>query len=128
MLGSIGQVNITVKDLGEAIEFYRDRLVLRFIAQAGPSLAFFDCRGVRLMLSVQREAISGDNSTLYFDVDVDDIEAGVAALAARGVEFDDEPHVIHSADDYELWMSFFKDPSGNTLAIMDERWEYVGQS
>lgn len=126
MLGSIGQVNITFKDLGEAIEFYRDRLGLRFIAQAGPSLAFFDCRGVRLMLSVQREASSGDNSTLYFDVD--DIEAGVAALAARGVEFDDEPHVIHSADDYDLWMSFFKDPSGNTLAIMDERGEYVGQS
>ena len=38
----------------------------------------------------------------------------------RGVEFIDEPHLIARMPDHELWMSFFKDPSDNMLALMSE--------
>jgi methylmalonyl-CoA/ethylmalonyl-CoA epimerase len=125
-LGAIGQVNLNVKDLDEAIVFYRDQLGLRLIAKPGPALAFLDCAGLRLMLSASAEGNAGGNSILYFKVD--EIHAAVAALAARGVQFTGEPQIIHSAAGYELWMSFFNDPAGNTLAVMDERGEYVGQS
>ena len=52
---------------------------------------------------------------------VDDIQSAHGELASARVEFNSEPHVIHSAENYELWMAFFKDPDGNQLAIMDER-------
>ena len=54
---------------------------------------------------------------------VDDIQVAYEQLDAAGVEFNREPHIIHSSDKYELWMAFFKDPDENQLAIMDERGE-----
>ncbi len=47
-----------------------------------------------------------------------------AALRARGVAFDGEPHAIHRDDDGKFgepgateWMAFFTDPDGNVLAL-----------
>lgn len=39
-------------------------------------------------------------------------------MKARGVEFRDEPHLIHKAPDHDLWMAFFHDADRNTLALM----------
>ena len=57
-------------------------------------------------------------SILYFRVD--DIHAAQAALADRGVHFTGAPHVIHTDDETgaEVWMTFFDDGEGNTLALM----------
>lgn len=123
-LGRIGQVGMTVGDIDACVEFYRDRLGLRLIAKAAPGLAFFDCDGVRLMLSAAQGGTSG-NSVLYFTVA--DIRECCAELEERGVEVGRGPVLVHSAADYELWMAFFEDPSGNTLAVMEERGEYRGQ-
>jgi hypothetical protein len=49
---TIGQASINVHDVDRAVAFYRDTLGLRFLFQAGPKMAFFDCGGVRLMLAV----------------------------------------------------------------------------
>ena len=46
----IGQISINVHDLDRAIAFYRDKLGLPLLFTGG-KLAFFDCGGVRLMLS-----------------------------------------------------------------------------
>lgn len=124
-LGSIGQVGMTVADIDASVEFYRDRLGLRLIARAAPGLAFFDCGGVRLMLSGAAEGAAPGNSVLYFTVA--DIRASCAELEERGVGTGRGPVLVHSAGDYELWMAFFEDPSGNTLAVMEERGEYRGQ-
>jgi methylmalonyl-CoA/ethylmalonyl-CoA epimerase len=51
---------------------------------------------------------------------VNDIRAAFGALRARGVAFTDEPHLIAKMPDHELWMTFFKDPDGNVLALMSE--------
>lgn len=118
-LDSIGQVSVQVADLDAAIEFYGQKLGLRFLGQAPPGLAFFDCGGVRLMISSVSEGESSGRSVLYFNVA--DIQDGYEALMGRGVEFVGKPHVIHSAGDYELRMAFFTDPGGNTMALMDER-------
>lgn len=119
-LSTIGQIAMTVKDLARAIEFYRDRLGLRFLFQAPPALAFFDCGGVRLMLDVPEDKeFDHPGSILYFKVD--DIERAHADLKSRGVAFRREPHLIAKLPDHELWMAFFDDSEGNTLALMHEK-------
>lgn len=118
-LRSIGQVSISVDDLDAAVDFYGEKLGLQLLGRFPPGLSFFECDGVRIMVSSVAGESSSGNSVLYFNVP--DIREGYETLKARGVEFTHEPHVIHSAENYELWMAFFKDPDGNTMAIMDER-------
>ncbi len=50
MLSQLGQIAITVADLERAVAFYRDTLQIPFLFQF-PGLAFFNCAGVRLMLT-----------------------------------------------------------------------------
>lgn len=119
-LGPIGQIAITVADLPRSVEFYRDALGLPLLFEAPPGLAFFDCGGIRLMLSrPEGEFTPGASSVLYFRVT--DIEAVARAMKARKVSFVDEPHFIAKMPDHELWMCFFRDPDGHTLALMEEK-------
>lgn len=111
---------MAVKDLPRAVAFYRDRLGMRFLFQVPPGLAFFDCNGIRLMIEVPPDKeFDHPGSVLYFKVD--DIDASYAELQARGVDFRDEPHLIAKMPDHELWMAFFRDGEGNTLALMCEK-------
>jgi catechol 2,3-dioxygenase-like lactoylglutathione lyase family enzyme len=116
LLQSIGQIAVRVRDLPRAVRFYRDVLGLGYLFEA-PSLAFFQCGGVHLMLSPDAETPEFDHaaSILYFDVA--DIGAAHRALAERGVHFRDEPHVIHRAGEKNLWMAFFDDGEENVFAI-----------
>ena len=59
----IGQIAIVAHDVARATKFYRDTLGLRFLFEAPPNLAFFDCGGTRLFLS-QGDA-PGPESILY---------------------------------------------------------------
>jgi len=119
-LSTIGQIAMAVKDLPRALAFYRDQLGLPFLFQVPPGLAFFDCGGVRLMIEVPPEKeFDHPGSILYFIVA--DIDASYADLKARGVEFRDTPHLIAKMPDHELWMAFFRDGEGNTLALMCEK-------
>jgi catechol 2,3-dioxygenase-like lactoylglutathione lyase family enzyme len=117
-LREIGQIAVPVRDIERAIEFYRDVLRMRFLFQAPPGLAFFDLSGVRLMLDAPAQAQAGNSSVIYYRVP--DLEATVATLRTRGVEFEAEPHLIARLPDHELWMAFFRDPDGNLLALMSE--------
>jgi methylmalonyl-CoA/ethylmalonyl-CoA epimerase len=119
-LGRIRQIALTVNDVPRAVSFYRDALGIRQLdIPAPPSLAFFDCDGVRLMLSLPETPNAGKASTvLYFSVP--DIHAAAQTLAQRGVRFVDEPHLIARMPDHELWMTFFTDPDLNPLALMSE--------
>lgn len=118
-VSGIGQIAVNVRDLDRAVAFYRDVLGLRFLF-AAPGLAFFDCGGVRLMLS-HPEAPEFDHpsSVLYYRVG--DIAGAHEALVARGVQFRDAPHKIADMPDHELWMAFLEDGEGNVLALMAER-------
>jgi predicted enzyme related to lactoylglutathione lyase len=119
-LGAIGQVAMNAQDIQRAVKFYRDALGMRFLFEAPPHMAFFDCGGVRLMLSLPENAdFDHPGSVLYFRVD--DIEQAHATLKERGVDFVDAPHLIARMPDHELWMTFFKDTEGNTLALMCEK-------
>ncbi len=118
MLSQLSQIAMNVADLDVAVAFYRDILQLPFLFQF-PGLAFFNCGGVRLMLSKPEgaEHPSG-NSVLYFKVA--DIQAETQALLSRGVRFEGEPHLVAKLPDHDLWMAFFRDPDQNLLALMSE--------
>jgi methylmalonyl-CoA/ethylmalonyl-CoA epimerase len=118
-LSQIGQIAMVVRDLDRAVAFYRDVLGMKLLFQAPPKLAFFDCGGVRLMLDVPEEPeFDRPGSILYYKVD--DIQEAWAILRDRGVEFRDEPHLVARMPDHEIWMTFFRDSEGNTLALMSE--------
>jgi DNA-binding CsgD family transcriptional regulator/catechol 2,3-dioxygenase-like lactoylglutathione lyase family enzyme len=113
-LGAIGQIARSVSSIEASEAWYRDVLRLPHLFTFG-TLAFFDCAGVRLMLSQQADPAA--ESILYFLVD--DIRAATAGLAARGVAFLGAPHLIHThADGTEEWMAFFQDPDGRPLALV----------
>jgi len=119
MIESLGQVALTVRDVQRSTAFYRDALGLPFLFAPAPTLAFLTIGDVRLMLSAPEGEFSpGAGSVLYLRVA--DIEAEHAALSARGVSFVDAPHLVARMPDHELWMCFFRDPDGHTLALMSE--------
>ena len=117
-LNRIGQIAIAVSDVDRAERFYGEVLGLRKLYRFG-DLAFFDCAGVRLLLDKPRdEEFDRPGSILYFAVD--DIRQMHARLLSRGVVFRSEPHLIARLPDREVWMAFFDDTEGNTLALMSE--------
>jgi len=117
-LDGLMQVAVNVKDVDRATAFYRDALGLKFLFSA-PGLAFFDSGGVRLMLAKpERPELDHPSSVLYFRAGT--IEDAHRALSARGVPFLTKPHVVHRADDYDLWLAEFRDSEGNILALMSE--------
>jgi methylmalonyl-CoA/ethylmalonyl-CoA epimerase len=115
----IGQISMNARDVDRATAFYSDALGLQLLFRAG-HMAFFDCGGVRLMVSkAEKPEFDHPGSVIYFKVD--DIDERFRALQARDVAFIDTPHLIARLPDHELWMVFFHDTEGNTLALMCER-------
>lgn len=114
----IGQIAVTAYDLSRAVRFYRDTLGLPFLFEA-PKLAFFDAGGVRLMLSPP-EGAEHDHPASVIYYRVSDIQAATARLTQKGAECVGEPHLIAKLPDHDLWMAFFRDTEGNTLALMSE--------
>ncbi len=113
----IGQIAVLVQDVDRAVAFYQDVLGLRLLFRAPPGLAFFDCGGVRLMLSVP-EGESGGTSTLYYVVA--DLHAAHEALVARGATFLGAPHRVARMPDHDLWMAFLRDSEDNVVGLMSE--------
>jgi catechol 2,3-dioxygenase-like lactoylglutathione lyase family enzyme len=117
------QIALLASNVDAAVAFYRDVLGLRFIAHfEAQGLAFFGLGGgVRLMLSG-----TASSATLYFAVA--DLDAAFNTLKDRGVRFLGPPAMIHhdEAGNFgkkgnEEWMAFFRDPSGNILALVEKR-------
>ena len=117
-LSAIGQVSVTVQDLDRAVSFYREQLGMSFLFQV-PNMAFFDCAGVRLMLTLP-EAGSEDVHTSILYYKVDDIQDAYRIMKDRNVQFVGRPHKIADLEDHELWMAFFRDSETNLLALMAE--------
>jgi methylmalonyl-CoA/ethylmalonyl-CoA epimerase len=117
MLSKIGQIALTVTGLDRAIAFYRDSLGMKFLFQV-PGLGFFDCAGVRLMLTASEKPLQTDGYAVYFKVP--EVRAAYSALVERGVVFEGEPHLVARMPDHDLWMAFFRDPDRNLLALMSE--------
>ena len=118
----VHQIAQHADDLERATAFYRDVLGLRHLATFDPpGLVFFDLGNARLLLERGASA-----ATLYLEVD--DIDARHAELAAAGVELVGEPHCIFRDDagtfgtpGTEEWMTFLRDSEGNLVGLVERR-------
>jgi methylmalonyl-CoA/ethylmalonyl-CoA epimerase len=117
-LSQIGQIALPVSDVDRSEAFYDKVLGLRKQYRFG-NLSFFDCAGVRLLLDkVEGTGPVRPQGCIYFRCA--DIMLAVDELTKRGASFTAKPHLIAKMDDHDLWMAFFTDPDGRTLALMQE--------
>jgi methylmalonyl-CoA/ethylmalonyl-CoA epimerase len=117
-LSQIGQIGLPVIDTDRSEAFYERVIGLRKLYRFG-DLSFFDCAGVRLFLDKVKEPETfRAQGCIYFRCA--DIALTVAELEKRGVSFTLRPRLIAKMDDHDLWMAFFEDPDGHTLAVMQE--------
>jgi DNA-binding CsgD family transcriptional regulator len=123
-LGVIAQISRVVLNIDQARSWYSDVAGLRHIYSFG-KMAFFDCAGMRLMLSEaernpkskRAKSLSSNESILYFRVV--DIHDAQNALVARGAVFVSAPHLVHRhSDGTEEWMAFFQDNEARPLALV----------
>ena len=116
-LSAIGQIAVNAHDINRAIDFYRDNLGMKFLFTAPPGLAFFDCDGIRLMLSLPaKPEFDHPSSIIYFNVD--DIQLAYETLSERGVKFEERPAFVANMGTYDLWIAAFRDSENNPLAMM----------
>jgi methylmalonyl-CoA/ethylmalonyl-CoA epimerase len=114
----IGQIAVNARDVARATAFYREVVGLRFLFEA-PGLAFFDCGGVRLMISKPSSPqFEHPASILYYRVA--DIRASHAALEQAGVTVEGAPHEVAKLPDHDLWIGFYRDTEDNVFALMSE--------
>lgn len=116
-LSAIEQIAVNVHDVERAVGFYLDKLGLKLLFSVPPNLAFFDCDGIRLMLSLPaKPEFDHPSSIIYFKVD--DIQQASKTLAARGVQFEEQPAFVADMGSYDLWLAAFRDSEDNLLALM----------
>jgi len=115
-LSTIGQIAINAHDLERATAFYRDQLGMKLLFSVPPTMAFFDCDGIRVMLSLpDKPEFDHASSIIYFNVD--DIRGATQTLKRRGVQFDEDPVFVADMGSYDLWMASFRDSENNLLAL-----------
>ena len=117
-ISGVGQIAINCHNLKRATEFYRDKLGMRLLYEF-PGLSFFDCGGVRLMLSEpEKKEFDHPASIIYYRVT--DVQQASRALSEKGVVLEHEPRVIAKMPDHDLWMFFVRDTEGNLVGLMSE--------
>lgn len=117
----IRQIAIPVRDIDSARAFYRDILGMKHLFDAPPALAFFDCGGVRLMLSgPEAGGKDADSQHPVLFYDVTDIRKVFADLQRAGVASVEEPHIVARVGGSEVWIAFIGDGQGNMVGMMSE--------
>ena len=115
---------LAVDDLDKAREFYGDTLGLKLevLDETNGLLTLERPGGETTLLYLSPDLQVGNYTVLNFSVD--DIDATVDALTARGVEFlrydgfpQDEKGVMRGNGPDIAW---FKDPAGHTLSVLKE--------
>lgn len=115
----VGQIAIAITDLNRSVRFYEKVLGLKLLFEAQPGLAFFDCGGVRLMLTTQ-QGDERDHRTSVIYYKVSDIQIATEKIKTAGVTFIREPQMTAKMEDHELWIGFIRDPDENLIGIMAE--------
>ena len=112
---------IAVTDIAAARRFYADTLGLRTSDEHG--MMWLHHATHKTLVYEQPAATPASYTVLNFEVD--NIDNTVTALVERGVDFErypgldqDELGVFRADGPYIAW---FKDPSGNVLAVLQER-------
>ena len=116
-LSTIEQIAVNAHDIERATAFYRDKLGMKHLFSVPPNLAFFDCDGIRLMLSLPaKPEFDHPSSIIYFNVA--DLQLAHSTLSERGVQFEEGPTFVADMGTYDLWLASFRDSENNILALM----------
>lgn len=117
------QTMLPVKDLKAAEKFYEDVLGLTRVG-GHPDMATNYRSGITSLV-VYRSEFAGTNKGTAALWQVDDVDATVKSLQAKGVAFEhyDLPGLkrdgdIHRADSFGV--AWFKDPAGNILSVQSK--------
>jgi len=117
----LAQVAMTVSNVDQILPFYQDILGLPLLFRSGSNLAFFSMGPVRLMLTTPQGAgAPGQNSILYFRVH--DLEYTHHAMVQQGAFNQRGPQLAARMPDHELWMAFVRDPDGNLIGLIEEKY------
>jgi len=116
-LDSICQIALTVRDLERARDFYRNKLGMKLLFDAG-TMVFFQCGDIRFMIGTAEEPVSIGGTIVYFKVE--DIGRTHTQLKEQGVVFLQDPHLVGRMPNHDLWLALMKDPDDNVLGIMSE--------
>jgi len=101
------QVALTTRDQERSMAFYRDVLGFQLLFEV-PNMVFYQMGNLRLMVGVESSLTPG-GSVLYIDApDIDTL----------GAQFGGPVNVLQRTDKGELKLREFKDPDGNSLALM----------
>jgi predicted enzyme related to lactoylglutathione lyase len=116
-LSTIEQIAVNAHDVERATAFYRDKLGMKHLFSVPPNLAFFDCGGIRLLISLPaKPEFDHASSIIYFNVE--DIQVACATLSERGVQIEEQPIFVADMGTYDLWLASFRDSENNLLALM----------
>lgn len=120
-LSRIKQIAVPVDDVEKARTFYRDVLGMQHLFDAPPALSFFDCSGIRLMLSgPAAQGKDGDKQHAVLFYDVSDIKTTYASIKAAGAPSYAEPHIIARMNGREVWIAELGDGQGNHVSLISE--------
>lgn len=108
------QVALTTRDPERSKRFYRDVLGLPLLFEVS-NMTFYQMGELRLMVGVEPSMMPG-GSVLY--IDAPDIDTLGGELEQRGVHFGGAASVVQRTEAGELKLREFKDPDGNSLALM----------
>ena len=118
-MNQIGQIAIPVSNTDRSEAFYEQTLGLRKLYRYG-DLSFFDCAGVRLMLSPPEagQTVVPGQGAIYFRVA--DLGLALKDIRGKGAEIVSEAHMLAPMPDHDLWMAFTRDPDGHLIGLMME--------
>ncbi|HET7445815.1 MAG TPA: VOC family protein [Solirubrobacterales bacterium] len=115
--------SFAVDDLGKAREFYEGTLGLRVSSPMEEMLLSLDLAGGERPTMVYLKPDFAPATYTVLNFEVDDVEAAVDELAARGVEFEryegmgqDEKGISREGGGPPI--AWFKDPAGNILSVL----------
>ena len=125
MLGDVDvQPMLPVKNLEVAKKFYEGPLGLKKTGEEPGAAVVY--RSGRTTLCVYLSEFAGTNKGTAALWEVDDVEAAVAELKAKGVTFehyDNLPEVVRKGDIHfagdTIQVAWFKDPDGNILSVQN---------
>ena len=112
---------VAVKDLKAAKKFYGDTLGLKSVPVPEPEVLNYKSGNSTVL--VYKSQFAGSNKATSVTWIVDDVEATVKDLKAKGVAFEhyDFPGMTRKGDVHIAGKSkaaWFKDPDGNILAVV----------
>jgi catechol 2,3-dioxygenase-like lactoylglutathione lyase family enzyme len=112
-LSRIAAIMLGVRDLPQAVAFYKDKLGLKLIMQE-PALALLQCGTVMIGLSPRHvNAAPHVAGATEVSFGVDNLLATHKALGEKGIAFLGDPRPVTPTD----WAVHFKDADGHLLSL-----------